>query len=243
MSDKGNRKNEMNAPPHPQVNLLPPEIRAARALQPVKRWVAITLVVTLVVVAGAFLLGTLERSNARSALETANEETEVLLAEQRQYAEVPIVVGALDKTIRAQQVTMATEVIWSDYLGAIEAVLPEDVSIDTLAVNVVAPSTQAALETPALARITFTTRSLAPPDVAEWMRQIESVPGLADARVVSVDVQGDQSAVARDEEDAEDDEAADDESRYYVASTTVLITTDALANRFSEVDEGADDAE
>lgn len=241
MSARSNQKAALNAPVLPQVNLLPPEIRAARALRPVKRWVAISAVLALVVVGGTYLVGTLERSNAQAALDAANEETTVLLAEQQKYAEVPKVTGALAANERARKATMATEVLWADYLGAVEAVIPEEVSIDTLAVDLVTPGTQAPLESPALAKLTFQTRSLTPPDVATWLRSLNAIPGFSDANLVSLDVDGEDRVAVDDE--SEDADAEIEVDQYYVARTTVLVTVDALSHRFDTTAGEGEDAE
>lgn len=218
-------------PKLPQVNLLPPEIRQARALQPFKRWFVISAVLALVVVAGAYVLGTIARSNAQAELDAANEETTRLLAEQQKYAEVPKVTSAIENALRARRAGMSTEVLWADYLSAIQAVIPEGVSIQTLTVDPVRPSAQDPLETPALARVTFTTLALTPPDVTEWMRNVDAIPGFSDARVTSVTVRG---GTPEGDEDAPDEQ-------YFEATTTALVTVDALSHRFDA--EEADDAE
>ena len=71
----------IGAPHLPQVNLLPPEVRAARGLVRVKQWLALSLVlVVLLLVAG---VGTafLARQSADSEIVDAQSEATLLRTE------------------------------------------------------------------------------------------------------------------------------------------------------------------
>lgn len=219
----------------PQVNLLPPEVRSARALKPVKRWMGIVLVIAVLAVAGGYALGTLARNSAETELESAHAETARLQAEALQYAEVPVVLGAIDDAELARQLGMSSEVLWADYLGAIEAVIGTEVSIDTLAVARTLGDIQGPLEAPAVATMTVTGRSLELPDTVAWIDALDSIPGFANTRVTVATLTLDTTG----SEDATDDEGADGDDgdeeappTYYTFTTSVQVTLDALSGRF-----------
>lgn len=204
----------------PQVNLLPPEVRAARGLKVVKRWLVVSLVVLLVVLAGVFVWAVMDRATAQEELARAQEETARLQAEEREYAEVPLVLRALEDTTTARELGMSTEVTWKPYLDAITAVLPADVSIESLALMsgtpmTAAPAPSGPLEEPSLARLTFAGRTGTLPDAAALMDALDSIPGFADAWVSSAAVEGAEGVT------------------YYVINATVQVTDAARAERFA----------
>ena len=120
------------APLLPQVNLLPPEIRAARGLTRVKRWLALVVLLALLVAAGLVLLAMMAQQSADAELAVQQQETERLMSEQARYTEVPVVLGALDRARTAREVGMSTEILWRPYLNAIAATAPEGVRIENL---------------------------------------------------------------------------------------------------------------
>lgn len=180
------KKQAMVASPLPQVNLLPPEVRAARGLKVVKRWLGMTVVVALVLAAGLVGWAALQEKNASTQLADAQAETARLMAEQAKYAEVPVVLGQLDAIKKARQIGMSTEVLWSPYLAAIAATAPEGVSIDLIQVATTTPMMEPSvpadpLEAPSAGTVTFTADSLTLPDTKAWLDGLETVPGFADA--------------------------------------------------------------
>src|ERR1035437_6061044 len=110
----------LGAPRSPQVNLLPTEIRARRALGRVK---------------AVFV----ERS-AASDLAAKQAEVQRLVNEQAQYGEVPVLKAQIASTESARRLGMSTEVLWKGYLGAIQAVTPADVTITQLATELPSPT-------------------------------------------------------------------------------------------------------
>lgn len=212
------------APPLPQVNLLPPEVRAARTLSRVKGWLAVSVLVVLVVAGGGYAYAHLDQQDAQRALDDAQAETTRLLAEQATYAEVPQVLGTLATARSAQQLGMSTEVLWADYLAAIAAVVPEDFSIETIvtrgATPIELPEPPAdALQAPSIGTITVTGRSVTVPDTSAWLRALEEIPGFADPYL---------TVTTRTEEDGEE---------FYETTTTVQVTDRALAGRFEPTED------
>jgi len=181
----------------PQVNLLPPEVRAARGLQQTKRYLVMALAATLVLCVGVVGWSKIEKSSADSDFQSAQDDTTRLLNEQKKYADVPKVLSALGNTELARQIGMGTDVDWQAYVGAITAVLPKDVSIDTLTVtgNTPMEAAKAGVEDPlqpqSVGTISFTGRTVTVPDTAAWIKALNSVPGFAGAWVSATQVAGD----------------------------------------------------
>ncbi len=171
------------APRLPQVNLLPAEVRQARQFSTVRRYLVLALVAAVVAGAGLIGFGMLTASQARSTLANEEARTQTLLAEQAKYAEVPLVYGTRDDTLRAREIGMVTDVAWGRYLLALGAALPEGVSLTTVTVEAAGPlqgfTTSAdPLLRPGVARLTFGTRSEVVPQTADWLTALEKVPGL-----------------------------------------------------------------
>lgn len=205
------RNVSLGAPALPQVNLLPPEVRSARSVRRVKGWLAVSVGLSLLVVAAGYLLGTMEKGQANDELDAARRETDTLLAEQAQYAEVPRVLQALRNARSADDLARAGEVRWDEYLGAIEAVIGQNVSMETLAVQQVLPTEETVpLDPPAIAVLTFTGRATTVPDGPALSDALERLPGLESARVEVVAIAGIEN------------------TRWWDVTITVRVTTDAL---------------
>ncbi|KQS97209.1 hypothetical protein [Cellulomonas sp. Leaf395] len=203
----------------PQVNLLPPEVRAARGLRATKRWLVVGIVVTVVGCVGAFGLALISGTQAATELAEAQAETTRLQQEQAKYAEVPVVLDALAAATSARTIGMSTDVQWKSYVDAIAAVLPANVSFDSTTVTVATPMSAAPapadpLQLPSVGQIQFTARSSAIPDTSAWIDALNSVPGLGDAWVSSATVGEDETGI------------------YYTVASTVQVTDAAYSHRF-----------
>ena len=216
---KGGSNQQLGAPSLPQVNLLPPEVAAARNLSRIKAWLGVALLMTVVLAAAGFGAALLDGNAAAAELESAQRDGARLQADQAKYAEVPKVLGALADAKAARFVGMSTEVTWTGYLSAISATLPPNVSIDNFSVHggtpmTLAPAPATALQAPSLYTITFAARSKTIPDSAAWADALNSVPGFADAWISSASVTGQGAAT------------------YYQVAASVQVNSVALANRF-----------
>ena len=206
--------------PWPQVNLLPPEVRASRALRVVKRWLAIVLVVAILASAGVVAFAILAQRGADRELADAGLRTEQLNAERSKYADVPLVLAAVDATKLARTRGTSTEVIWTPYLQAIAATAPAGVSVSNISVvspwpAVTGTTTGSPFAAPGVGTITFTARSLTVPDTAAWLDGLETVPGFADAWF-------------------SDATRSTDAVTFYEVSGTVQLTEQAWALRFAD---------
>lgn len=168
-------------PPLPQVNLLPPEVRAGRQLRRAKLWMGVGVAATCLLVAGGYVLSAVGVVMAERELAAQQERTNDLLAEKALYAEVTPVVTELARVAAAQLAVSTTEVLWADYLGAVTAVLPADASVATIAVEVSnGEPTDDPLVSPHFGRVTFTGYSTTTPDTIAWLEGLSTIPGFAD---------------------------------------------------------------
>ncbi len=208
----------------PQVNLLPPEVNAARGLRRLKRMLAFVLLGVVGVCALMVVYGLFDGQTAKGDLARAEEDARGLqrqLAEPK-YAEVPKVMDALDGIADARPKAMATDVSWSEYVDAIAAVLPKGASIDDFSVTYATPMSGVGdpadpLQAPSLGQIAFTGRSVTVPDTAAWIVALNSIHGFNDAWVASAAVTGDQES-----------------GEYYRFSSTVQVSRLALTHRFDD---------
>lgn len=203
----------------PQVNLLPPEVRVARGLRTTKRWLGISLVLVVVACVGVYGMSLLSAASAAGELVEAQDETLRLQNEQAKYAEVPQVLGALERTEQGITFGMSTDVEWKPYVDAVAAVLPPNVSIDSLMLTFATPMTAAApasdpLQTAGVGQIQFTVRSAQMPDTAAWVDALNSVPGFADSWVSSATVTEDEGGA------------------YFTVAGTVQVLDTALSHKF-----------
>ena len=221
---KGGSKSGLLAPPHPQVNLLPPEVHAKRGLVRIKRWLGISVVFALIVSAGMVALAWMSERSAEAELAVEQTETQRLMTEQQQFAEVPEVLGQLEIAKSARALGMSTEVLWPNYFGAIAAVAPPGVSIQSFAVAGATPTQLPGesfdvLRDAGVGTITFTAESLTVPDTAAWLDGLATVPGLADAWFSSASVTELNGVI------------------YYSVSATVQVDELAYADRFAVAEE------
>lgn len=214
----------LGSPRLPQVDLLPPEVRASRGLSQTKRWLGLSLILVVLVAALGYGWAFLAEKSADEHLAEAQDTAAELSREKAKYAEVPVVLGAITDVKVARLLGMSTEVAWSPHIEAIAAVLPAGTSIDSFTITQASPTEEIAvpgdqLSGPRIASITFTARSATLPDASAWLDGLDSIPGFADPTL--------QSTTLGEEEGLP----------YYLMSSTIEVDESALANRFIEVKE------
>lgn len=212
------KSGKLGIPPRPQVNLMPPEVLVGRKVAVLKRrlvWSILLLVLGVIVVFGlAYLL----RVDAQQRHDESLAVADQLMAEKKKYSPVTRVLNDIDNTKESRTFVLGTEVNWSNFIYAIEAVLPAGVTIESLNVQGIGPGDDLPegpddLTQPGIAVMTFSANSETLPDASEWIDALNSVPGLADTNL--------QSSTLEDETG----------STTYLVSATVQVTEDALANR------------
>lgn len=218
------------APTLPQVNLLPPEIKAGQQLSRIKLLLGL-VVVAVAVTAGLLVLVAMQRvDSAQDRYDTAQQQTATLLAEKAQYSRVTSVLLELSALDKARQMGTSTEFAWAPYTRAITAVAPQEISLDELTVESATPMAARSLpsdplQTYTYAQVSFKARAAAQPDVTEWVRALESIPGFVYPRVTTIELTG------------------DDDTIYYEVIASVQVTDALLLNRFAPSDEAEDEQE
>lgn len=214
----------------PQVNLLPPEIRASRALRSTKRLLLISLIGVLALAVAGWGASMMQVSAAEAELQREQDETRRLLAEQQQYSEVPAVLGALDSARTARQLGTSTEVFWDEYLLLLMLTAPADVTFSSIAVSGATPmqpppAPSHPLQSQSTFRLDFSGGSATLPDTAAWMDALEGIEEFQDAQVFSMSI-------------TEGTTPPWEGRSYYEVTGSVQITSEALANRFADEEEG-----
>ncbi|MDO8107790.1 fimbrial assembly protein [Isoptericola sp. b441] len=218
---KRSRREPSVVPAIPQVNLLPPEVVAARGLRIVRRWLGVLVVIAVVLAAGVVALAWESQRAAQADLTTAQADTTRLQAERQKYIEVPLVRGEIDRVAAARTFGMSTEIELAKYLAAISATAPAGIAIQSVQVAVEPPTTEPGTPTdplagPSVGSLTFEADSLTVPDTADWIDALNALPGLSDAWFTAAEVTEANGTV------------------YYTVSATVNLTSDAYAQRFEE---------
>lgn len=202
------------APLLPRVNLLPEDVRAGQRLREVRGWFGLAVLLALVLVVAAWLFSMMVAGDARDDHLAEQQRTDGLLVEKKEFAAVVPVKTDLERTGKTVLLASGAEVLWADYLGAVTAVLPENVTLQTFVTQLADPTGGALsddpLVTPGISAITFTGVANAAPDVASLIDSLNSITGFSDARV---------SVVQRNDQEL------------YDVTASVQVTTDALSLR------------
>lgn len=212
------------APRVPQVNLLPPEIRATRALRQVKRLLLLLLLLTVVVAGAGYAWAALQARDAQAELDAAQAETTRILKAQAQYAEVPQVMQQLEQTKTARALGTSSEVLWRDPLTSLVATAPAGVRFTDIQMTGATPMQAASLpenplRTSSPAVLTFSGRAPVLPDTSAWIEALDAIPSFANAYVTS-------AAISSEDENGT-------ETVFYEVTGSVQVTSDALANRYA----------
>ncbi|WP_297082204.1 PilN domain-containing protein [uncultured Demequina sp.] len=227
---------KLGIPALPQVNLLPSEVTDKRIVAVAQRRMIWTILGAIILAALAFGAAYLVRDNASVRQEEALVTADQLAQEKKEYSPVVQVINSIDDVRTARDFVLTTEVNWSSYVYAIAAVLPEGVTIDSVAISSVGPGPVVVngvddLTQDAIGVVTFAATSPTLPIASEWIDALEGVPGLADVNLQSSELE--ETSTVEDASDAE---------TVYQVSVTVQVTSDALQHR-TFADEAPADAE
>lgn len=211
----------LGAAPQPQVNLLPPEVNNRRALGRTKVRLAAALGLVVVLLVGGWLYSGIRANAAADTLAANQAEVNSLVEAQQQYAEVPTVQAQIQRAETARKLGTSTEVLYAEYLKAIQAVTPATFFIENLDTTMPTPIMAAAepanvLLAPGIGSLMIIGHTSSLPDVAAWQESLDSIPGFSDSFVTTEQATDGQGAV------------------FYQVSATVQVDATAFANRFAE---------
>jgi Tfp pilus assembly protein PilN len=164
----------------PRVNLLPPEIGAARRLRKLQAGLGAGVGASVLVVGALVLAAAGQVSDAQDGLDTSKARGTALQAETNKYADVPAVYAAVDAKEAQLTLAMGKEVRWSYFLNDLSLVTPGKVWLDTLTVaeNVdpaavaAAPVAGAPATNPGIGTLTVHGHGFQHNDVAAWLRAL-----------------------------------------------------------------------
>jgi len=218
----------LGAPPLPQVNLLPPEVRASRRLGRTKAWLGVGILLVVLLIGGGYVLAALARADAAAELADAEAEAQRLVSEQAQYAEVPRIKAQIGRGKEARLAATATEVFWTDYVRAIQAVLPAEVRITELTTQMPGPGDEgmpsgSPLDMPNIGTVAFMAEARALPDMAAWMDGLNSIPGFGSATYSTATLTDDEGVAI------------------YEIAVEIRVDERVFAGRFLETPDEADD--
>lgn len=201
----------------PRADLLPPELKARREGRALHRALNIALVGVIVVMVASIGAVSLRAAHNQNNLATAKIHTDEILLDTTKYAEVRRVQDQYDATVVVRALGLSTEVDWKAYLADIRAILPADVTIDTVSVTTASPWTafgqsEVPLTQPRTASLALELTSPGLPSVPQWLVGLTDLPGYADASPGSIARSADGS---------------------YIVSLALNINESALSNRFA----------
>jgi Tfp pilus assembly protein PilN len=169
----------------PRVDLLPPEVRSRKKARRARRRLGILLVIVVLVVVGGVTAASSYAATARQALIAAQARTDALLAQQTTYLSVEKLQSDIALVTLARASGASTEINWESYLNQLQALLPADVSIQTVAVDSAPPFEAYAqataplqLERVATIKIALTSPNLS--SMPTWLAALTALPGYAD---------------------------------------------------------------
>lgn len=175
----------------PRIRLLPPEVAARASAKSTRRAFVGVVILSALIAGGGFGYAVVGAEASQQRLADAQAETSALLVKQQKYSEVDQVAAQLDAAKTAQRVGVSTEIDWKDYLGKVTGVLPEGVTITTVAYEGATPMSSyeqasAPLQGERMGSLAFTATTISVPDVSEWLDGLATLPGFVDAAPGSI---------------------------------------------------------
>lgn len=211
----------------PRVNLLPPEVIASLAFRRTQKILAVAVVATLAVIAGAVWWAQASVNSAQELLAQEQAVTTRLQREQAKYADVPKLIAKVEAAESARQSAMASDIAWYSYLYDVSRVTPTRVWLTSLTATVPMPGAQSATTATATTdrlsfvdqgTVTVTGSAKTFSDVSAWLDAVDGVDGLAvsvlDTAVLDGDLKTPREA-------------------YFVTFTSrITVTGDAFTHRY-----------
>ena len=217
MSAASSKDNKLVLGGPARVDLLPPEIKAAKGAAAVRRRLTLGLVGVIVVCALGYSVVTIGAVAAAGQLESERSETTRLIAEQGQYSEASTLAGRVAGITAALNTASSTEIDWASYIEALIRIAPTGTRV-AVAVDSSSPVEAIAqpllpLEKARTANVVITLESKSLSSSAEYLERLKALVGYEDASANSVSY---------------------DAEKGYVTVLTLHINKEALRNRFLE---------
>ena len=203
----------------PRVDLLPPEVKAQQESHVMRRTLLLAVIAVILIAVAGSLGARVWAQQAADQQRSEQSRAATLLTQQRSFNDVVGTQSDIALAEAAQRVGDSTEVDWKSYLDQVQATLPADVTIKTIAVDSSSPTAAYAQPTAPLqgarvATITFSATSPDIPLVPEWLDALAKLPGYADATPGSV--------------------SYDQPTSTYTASVTMHVNSAVFDQRFAK---------
>ena len=187
----GTKSRELLLGGQPRANLLPPELKAKRRGRILRQMILVASAGVVLFMLAWIGAVSLQARAAQSDLADAEARTNELLLESAKYAQVRSVQAQIDLTATARQIGAETEIDWREYLAAVRAILPGEVTIDAVSVDSGTPwedfaQSEVALHNTRVATLTLSLTTSTLPTVSQWLTNLHSLPGYADASPGSI---------------------------------------------------------
>ncbi len=202
----------------PRVHLLPKEVEEQRKARSVRRLLLTALagVVSLVVVGVAIASLGLGSANSGQAIEKARSVA--LAAELNKYVSITSTQNALDDIKKVQPVATDGEILWTPFIGSLQATLPAGTTISDLIAKLDPASATSArgaanpLLNAHVATLSVTARG-SQLSISAWLGNLLALKGVANVSpgTISRDPSGD-----------------------YTADVDLLLNSDIVAHRFAK---------
>ena len=159
---------------HPvaRVDLMPAEHRDRHRFRLLRAWLGLAIAVTVLACAGVLVLSWRDAQTAAGELAGAQDRTTALQAEAGRFADVPAVLGSIERTRTSLDVAMTTDVAWADVLADVARTAPESVWFEQVTFTVTQDGVAVTdpLATPGtVASVTMNGRALRHEDVTLWL--------------------------------------------------------------------------
>ncbi len=180
----------------PRVSLLPPEVNDFHRARAVRRrlvaGVVAVLVVTLAGVAGSIALS----FAAQAGLEAARVQSQDLLAQQAEFADLRDLQSGILLIEAGQMVGASTEIEWKAYLEDLQRTLPPGVTLDTVTIDSASPfvdytQSTVPLQGARVSTLSFAAISPTIPSIPVWLDGLATLTGFVDAVPGSVAIKTD----------------------------------------------------
>lgn len=127
----------------PRVDLLPPEIASRERDRRIRYWSLVLVVVVVAALVFGYGLASVRSTVAQVELADAQAQTQQILLEQQQYAEVTRVHSALEEIAEVQTISASTEVVWKDLIADVIALVPAGSSVESIVLTGDSPMSDA----------------------------------------------------------------------------------------------------
>lgn len=207
----------------PRVNLLPPEILAARRFRDVKIGLAGAVVGCVGLVALLYVGATGAVTEAQGELDTSTAMGQQLRTEAAKYQEITAVRQQADAAAALVTKAMGAEIRFSQLMSELSTTLPEDVWLQNIAFTQTSADAAAPAAVPpvgtapaaaSVGNVTFAGTGFSHDNVAAWLESLDKVPTYADPYF------------------SKSTESLSGPRKVVTFQSTATLTTDALSRRY-----------